>query len=103
MAATGWILIGAAACILAFVAGVIVGDKNLEWRTAEHLEAWSLVEQLREPEGAAVTLCCDNPDFQGPNSVVEIVDDWTDWLPRRFEGETVLVALRNARRMRGDI
>lgn len=70
----------------------------------EHLhEIWSIVEQLRAPEGAEVTLICDNPDFgAGANSAVEVVDDWTgpQWEPRRFEGDTILDALCAAKAAR---
>lgn len=61
------------------------------------LEGWLLIEQLRAPEGATVTLICDNPDFNGqPNCAVEIVDDWTAWKTVRFTGDTMLDALRKA-------
>lgn len=71
---------------------------------AEHgaaIETWALIEELRAPEGAEVSIACDNPDFNGqPNSVVEIIDDWTGWKPRRFGGENVLEALRAAKTVR---
>lgn len=61
------------------------------------LESWSIVEQLRAGEGAAIEICCDNPDFNGqPNSVVVVYDDWTDWQEQRFTGDTVLECLRAA-------
>lgn len=61
------------------------------------LECWSIVEQLRAPEGAEVTLLCDNPDFNGqPNCAIEIVDHWTQWTTRRFTGDTMLDTLRAA-------
>lgn len=65
------------------------------------LECWSIVEQLRAPEGAQVTLICDNPDFnEQPNSAVEIIDDWTGWKATRFQGESILECLRGAKLLR---
>lgn len=63
---------------------------------SDELESWSIVEQLREPEGACVSLFCDNPDFGGPNNALEITDDWTGWEPLRFDSDTILNALRAA-------
>ena len=61
-------------------------------------ETADLIDQLRLSEGNAVTIMCDNPDFNGqPNSAVEIVADWTNWQTVRFTGENVIEALRNAR------
>lgn len=61
------------------------------------LESWAIIEQLRAPEGASVTLICDNPDFDmGANSAVEVNDYWTGHENVRFEGDTVLEALRVA-------
>jgi len=66
--------------------------------TEAMVEAWSLIETLRAPEGHSVTLMCDNPDFNGqPNCAIEVCGDWTNWHPKRFTGETVLDALRSAR------
>ncbi len=65
------------------------------------IECWSIVEQLRAPEGAEVILLCDNPDFNGqPNNVIEICDDWTRWTQVRFTGETMLECLQKALRAR---
>lgn len=70
-------------------------------QAADALECWSIAEQLREPEGAEVTLLCDNPDFNGqPNNVIEICDSWTGWTPRRITGDTMLDCLRAALRAR---
>src|SRR5258708_16438633 len=61
------------------------------------IEAWKIIEALRAPEGAEVTMICDNPDFNGqPNSAIEVCDDWTGWDTKRFTGDTVLDALRAA-------
>lgn len=64
---------------------------------ARAIEAWSIVEKLRAPEGHSVTLICDNPDFGlGPNNAIEVCAEWTRWCPRRFTGDTMLDALRAA-------
>lgn len=68
-------------------------------QASDSLECWSLVEQLREPEGAEVHLFCDNPDGP-PNNALEICDHWTRWGNRRFQGETILDALRAAKAAR---
>ncbi len=101
LSSTGILLLLIGGCMI-FVAGIAIGEANAERQVSKHVEAWSLIEQLRAPEGATVTICCDNPDFGGPGSVVEVCDDWTDWLPRRFEGDTVLDALRAARYTKGE-
>jgi hypothetical protein len=55
------------------------------------------IEELRREEGAGVTINCSNPDGTGPdNEAVEVVSDWTNWQPRRFEGSTLRLALENA-------
>lgn len=67
----------------------------------EALDYLAIVEALREPEGAEVILLCDNPEFNNkPNNAIEIVDDWTQWTVRRFEGDTMLDCLRQALRAR---
>jgi hypothetical protein len=55
------------------------------------------IERLRAGEGNAVTIICDNPDFNGlPNSEVECSGDWTNWTYKEFTGDTLAEALRNA-------
>ncbi|WP_027578417.1 hypothetical protein [Bradyrhizobium sp. Ai1a-2] len=59
--------------------------------------AWILIEALRAEEGHSVTLVCDNPDFNlGPNNAIEACGDYTGWVDRRFEGETLAAALLSA-------
>lgn len=53
------------------------------------------VSVLRLNEGSSVTILCDNPDGP-PNNAIEVVDEWTGWEPRRFEGSTLLGALLKA-------
>jgi hypothetical protein len=61
------------------------------------IEAWNLLEALRASEGSAVTLVCDNPDFNDqPNNKIEVCADWTGWDDQTFTGDTILEALRAA-------
>lgn len=58
---------------------------------------WRIVERLREGEGHSITFLCDNPDFNGqPNSAVECCGDWTNWVTRRFTGDTPYRAVEAA-------
>lgn len=55
------------------------------------------IEELRREEGAAVTICCQNPEGSGPdNEAVEVVAYWTNWQPLRFQGQTLRLALEGA-------
>ncbi len=65
-------------------------------------DEWPLIEQLRESEGAEVTIFCDDPDA-GANNAIEICDDWTGWDVRRFAGDSVLDCLRTALKARDDV
>jgi hypothetical protein len=60
------------------------------------LEKLGLIDRLRAGEGWAVTIVADNADFDGPNSIIEVTADWTNWEPKRFPGESVLHCLRTA-------
>jgi hypothetical protein len=67
---------------------------------ATAVEAWWLIEQLRKDppdEVAQIIIYHDNPDFGGPNSVVETDFDAFDDRRQRFTGSTVLEALRAAK------
>lgn len=66
----------------------------------EKAQAWSLLDQLREPEGAAVLIYAPNYDIEGASQKIAVVDDWTDWEPAEFEGDTVAECLREALRAR---
>ena len=56
---------------------------------------------LRADEGSSVTLLCDNPDFNGqPSNAVECCGDWTNWVERRFTGDTIRAAVLAAYRAR---
>lgn len=60
-------------------------------------EIVSLIEELRAPEGASVLILCQNPDFNGQkNEAVVIQAPATNWKEERFDGDTLVEALRNA-------
>jgi hypothetical protein len=55
------------------------------------------LEELRREEGASVIINCTNSEGTGPdNEAVEVCSDWTNWQPRRFEGQTLRLAMENA-------
>lgn len=55
-----------------------------------------LIEMLVEDEGSSLTIMCKNPDFVGPNRIIDVCDHWTEWQAARFEGETLEDALEAA-------
>lgn len=62
----------------------------------------SLINALREAEGASVEISCSNPEGP-PNEAVAVVDDWTGWVGERFTGETLVDALEAALKARGEV
>ncbi len=54
------------------------------------------LDALREPEGATVTIICDNPEFGPPNSVVRVSDNWTGCSVQAFTGDSLAEALQSA-------
>jgi hypothetical protein len=78
-------------------------DHQLAAMQAVHdtLTMWSIIEELRTPEGHTVTLICDNPDFNGqPNCAVDVCGDWTVWVDERFAADTILGCLLAAKAAR---
>lgn len=55
-----------------------------------------MINELRANEGAELILYCDNPNFKGNNNAIAIIDDWTDWKEKRYEGETLIECLQKA-------
>lgn len=53
------------------------------------------LDAVRDEEGAAVTVLCDNPEAEttAEQSAVEVTASWTGWEPRRFYGLTPLEAM----------
>lgn len=60
---------------------------------------WAMIQALRADEGDQINLLCDNPEGP-PNNAVECCGSWTNWLDRRFEGETLHEAILVAYRAR---
>lgn len=55
------------------------------------------LNRLRESEGAAVTISCPNPNFNGPGETIIVEDDWGDgWVGHTFAAETLGEALAAA-------
>lgn len=55
-----------------------------------------LIEMLVADEGAELSIACPNPDFDGPQRIIDVCDQWTDWDNARFEGDTLQEALEAA-------
>ena len=61
-------------------------------------QIYSDIVALTSEEGEAVTINAPNPDFNDlPDYGVDVIGAWTDWTPVRFGGDTLLMALDNAR------
>jgi hypothetical protein len=73
---------------------VTFDDTARQLRSAK--EILDPLESLREPEGASVTIFCPNPDFGGAAQAIEVCDEWTDYSPKRFEGDSLADALELA-------
>lgn len=68
------------------------------------LKTMDAINKLREPEGAKVTICCDNPDFNNlSNNIITVVDGWTNWMEYTYSGNNLLEALNNALQNRKEI
>lgn len=56
-----------------------------------------MLNALRNPEGVSVQFICPNPDFNGgPNEVVIVCAEWTNWEEKRYGANTLFQALENA-------
>lgn len=53
------------------------------------------IHDLRADEGDSITICCDNPEGP-PNNAIICNAWWSDYEDMRFEGETLLAALKAA-------
>lgn len=82
------------ACVGYLVAGFAWGLFFGRWRNADIVEA---INTLRQLEGDAVTILCDNPDFNGlPNNAILCCGEWTNWVERRFAGDSIYECLKLA-------
>ncbi len=60
-------------------------------------EILQLIDELRADEGASVLILCQNPDFNGQkNEAVICQAGFTKWAEERFDGDTLVEALRAA-------
>ena len=72
-------------------------EKTASKSTVEILvRLWDAVNELRAEEGSSVTISCDNADFGGPASHIEVCSDWTDWKQRGYYDQSVVDALESA-------
>lgn len=62
------------------------------------LEILDGINALRDNELSSVTICNDNPDFDGPNNIIYVDDDAIGWVDKAFTGDTLADALFEARR-----
>lgn len=74
--------------------GIAAADPDVQVAMMEAIEAWSIVEQLREQEGDSVEIVHESPDFGTPNSCIVWTTNFTQ--EHRFFGDSVLDCLRHA-------
>jgi len=60
--------------------------------------AMRYIEELRGDLAASVTILCDNEEAwtKDEQMAVEVIAEWTDWLAKRFMGESVIQCLARA-------
>lgn len=62
-----------------------------------------LLNELREEEGTLVTICSQNPDFNGlPNECISVNAWWTEWEDREFRANSLLECMRLALVAKGE-
>lgn len=67
---------------------------------SEMITAWTFVSQIVSEEGDSITVLSPNADWEGAAYAVEVSASWTGYLPRRYEGDTIIAALDAANRAR---
>lgn len=85
--------------VLALALGYLLGIFLHGGWPRRAMQSMLLIDELRAHEGATVEIACDNPEPETKQDQVwvSVTDDWTDWEPRRFDGETVLDCLQKAK------
>jgi hypothetical protein len=75
-----------------------MGDRMSEWNNAavDWVKAGELIQELRNDEGSMVGICCDNADFDGPNSAIVVQGSWTDYQDKMIYGDSVIQCLETA-------
>jgi acyl carrier protein len=58
------------------------------------------IDSLRNEEGTCLGLFCDGSEPYHPNNAIEVTAEWTDWQPRRFNGDSLLHCLSAALALR---
>ena len=58
------------------------------------------IDELRDHEVSSVTIHHANPEFGGPDQLIEVYGWWTDEGPRRVEGESLIDCLTKALTMK---
>lgn len=54
------------------------------------------IGELNADEASGVNILSANADFDGPNNVIEVTAEWTNWQSIRYEGNNVREALEKA-------
>ena len=70
-------------------------ERRIE-KTNRALRMANAIDFLRSEEGDSVTVLCDNPEFDGPHNCIETGGAWTEWVDKRFCGDTLQEALEKA-------
>lgn len=78
---------------------VLAADQVLESYeiNPNQLRVLAIMDWLRQWEPSWVTLVHDNPEFDGPNCMVMINNEWTSYEDKAFKGDTVLSCLQEAK------
>ena len=74
--------------------------QRLQTKLANLQAIVDLINYLRRDEGDALTICCDNPDFDGPNSAIICSGTWAGFDGIMFHGDTLPDVLAKAKAAR---
>jgi len=55
-----------------------------------------MLEELAQDEGEYITILHPNPDFIGPERIIECMGEWTDWKCHRVDGNNLYECLISA-------
>lgn len=71
-------------------------QRMTKWTYGDWSQIGPLIDELGADEGSYLTICCPNPDFDGPAYMIEVFGYWTDWQKIRIVGDTLLLCLQSA-------
>lgn len=54
------------------------------------------ISELTNDEGSTLTLVGSNPDFNGPDQIIECSGDWSNYVDVQFQGESLVECLELA-------